>query len=156
MSFDSLGLAEPLLRAVHEAGYTTPTPIQAQAIPAVLSGGDVMGGAQTGTGKTAGFVNGTQQRLGQAEGIERHRGVLLIHRPAARLCERQSKADGGGESEATASTLTGKLGDASLHCNPASTWRTRCAAVDCVTSGEAAPRFGPKFYHWPMSIRSGA
>ena len=56
MSFDSLGLAEPLLRAVHEAGYTTPTPIQAQAIPAVLSGGDVMGGAQTGTGKTAGFV----------------------------------------------------------------------------------------------------
>ena len=55
MSFDTLGLAEPLLRAVHEAGYTTPTPIQAQAIPAVLSGGDVMGGAQTGTGKTAGL-----------------------------------------------------------------------------------------------------
>ena len=55
MSFDSLGLAEPLLRAVQEHGYTTPTPIQVQAIPAVLSGGDVMGGAQTGTGKTAGF-----------------------------------------------------------------------------------------------------
>ena len=63
MSFDTLGLAEPLLRAVHEAGYTTPTPIQAQAIPAVLSGGDLMGGAQTGTGKTAGFVLPMLQRL---------------------------------------------------------------------------------------------
>jgi len=63
MSFDSLGLAEPLLRAVREAGYTTPTPIQVRAIPAVLSGGDVMGGAQTGTGKTAGFVLPMLQRL---------------------------------------------------------------------------------------------
>ncbi|MEO7338617.1 MAG: DEAD/DEAH box helicase, partial [Caldimonas sp.] len=63
MSFDTLGLAEPLLRAVHEYGYTTPTPIQAQAIPAVLSGGDVMGGAQTGTGKTAGFVLPMLHRL---------------------------------------------------------------------------------------------
>ena len=63
MSFDTLGLAEPLLRAVHEQGYTQPTPIQAQAIPAVLSGGDVMGGAQTGTGKTAGFVLPMLHRL---------------------------------------------------------------------------------------------
>jgi ATP-dependent RNA helicase RhlE len=63
MSFDSLGLAEPLVRAVREHGYTTPTPIQTQAIPAVLSGGDVMGGAQTGTGKTAGFVLPMLQRL---------------------------------------------------------------------------------------------
>jgi ATP-dependent RNA helicase RhlE len=63
MSFDSLGLAEPLVRAVREHGYTTPTPIQSQAIPAVLSGGDVMGGAQTGTGKTAGFVLPMLQRL---------------------------------------------------------------------------------------------
>ena len=63
MSFDSLGLAEPLLRAVHEQGYTTPTPIQAQAIPVVLQGGDLLGGAQTGTGKTAGFVLPMLQRL---------------------------------------------------------------------------------------------
>ena len=63
MQFTDLGLAEPLLRAVHEHGYTTPTPIQAQAIPAVLSGGDVMGGAQTGTGKTAGFVLPMLHRL---------------------------------------------------------------------------------------------
>jgi ATP-dependent RNA helicase RhlE len=63
MSFDSLGLAEPLLRAIHEQGYTTPTPIQAQAIPAVLNGGDLLAGAQTGTGKTAGFTLPMLHRL---------------------------------------------------------------------------------------------
>ncbi|MBI3383197.1 MAG: DEAD/DEAH box helicase [Aquabacterium sp.] len=56
MSFENLGLIEPLLKAVLEAGYSTPTPIQAQAIPAVLAGGDLLAGAQTGTGKTAGFT----------------------------------------------------------------------------------------------------
>ncbi|MFA7243409.1 MAG: DEAD/DEAH box helicase [Sulfuricellaceae bacterium] len=56
MSFATLGLSEEILRAVTERGYTEPTPIQAQAIPAVLSGGDLLAGAQTGTGKTAGFV----------------------------------------------------------------------------------------------------
>jgi superfamily II DNA/RNA helicase len=54
--FDSLGLSEPILRAVAEKGYLTPTPIQLQAIPAVLAGRDVLGVAQTGTGKTAGFT----------------------------------------------------------------------------------------------------
>ncbi|MBI5717132.1 MAG: DEAD/DEAH box helicase [Burkholderiales bacterium] len=63
MNFSDLGLAEPLLRAVHEQGYETPTPIQAQAIPAVLKGGDLMGGAQTGTGKTAGFTLPMLHRL---------------------------------------------------------------------------------------------
>ncbi len=63
MKFSDLGLAEPLLRAVHEHGYDTPTPIQAQAIPLVLAGADVLGGAQTGTGKTAGFVLPMLQRL---------------------------------------------------------------------------------------------
>jgi len=56
MSFEDLGLSALLLKAVAEAGYTAPTPIQAQAIPAVLSGGDLLAGAQTGTGKTAGFT----------------------------------------------------------------------------------------------------
>ncbi|WP_374317345.1 DEAD/DEAH box helicase [Aquabacterium sp.] len=56
MSFESLGLAEPILKAIAEAGYTSPTPIQKQAIPAVLNGGDLLAGAQTGTGKTAGFT----------------------------------------------------------------------------------------------------
>ena len=56
MTFDALGLAQPILRAVHEEGYTVPTPIQQQAIPMVLAGGDLLAGAQTGTGKTAGFT----------------------------------------------------------------------------------------------------
>src|ERR1700744_2083441 len=63
MSFDSLGLSEPLVRAVQELGYTSPTPIQLQAIPAVLNGGDLLAGAQTGTGKTAGFTLPILQRL---------------------------------------------------------------------------------------------
>src|SRR5882724_7910369 len=56
MSFESLGLSAPVLQAVTEKGYTTPTPIQEKAIPVVLGGGDVLGCAQTGTGKTASFV----------------------------------------------------------------------------------------------------
>jgi len=56
MSFADLGLSDVLVRAVADAGYTQPTPIQSQAIPVVLSGADLLGGAQTGTGKTAAFV----------------------------------------------------------------------------------------------------
>ncbi len=63
MSFSSLGLSDALLRAVADHGYTSPTPIQVQAIPAVLAGGDLLAGAQTGTGKTAGFVLPMLQRL---------------------------------------------------------------------------------------------
>jgi ATP-dependent RNA helicase RhlE len=63
MSFAKLGLSEELVRAVAEQGYTVPTPIQVQAIPAVLAGGDLLAGAQTGTGKTAGFVLPILQRL---------------------------------------------------------------------------------------------
>ncbi len=63
MSFDSLGLRAELLQAVTEKGYSKPTPIQQQAIPAVLKGQDVLGGAQTGTGKTAGFTLPMLQRL---------------------------------------------------------------------------------------------
>ena len=62
-SFMELGLRPELLRAVAESGYTIPTPIQQQAIPLVLAGRDVMGGAQTGTGKTAGFALPILQRL---------------------------------------------------------------------------------------------
>ncbi|HEY5603921.1 MAG TPA: DEAD/DEAH box helicase [Gammaproteobacteria bacterium] len=63
MSFESLGLRAELVRAVSEKGYSTPTPIQRQAIPPILEGRDVMGGAQTGTGKTAGFTLPLIQRL---------------------------------------------------------------------------------------------
>ncbi|MDH3286334.1 MAG: DEAD/DEAH box helicase [Betaproteobacteria bacterium] len=62
-SFANLGLSAELLRAVTEQGYTTPTPIQAQAIPVVLAGSDLLGAAQTGTGKTAGFALPLLQRL---------------------------------------------------------------------------------------------
>ncbi len=63
VTFNDFGLAEPILRAVTELGYRDPTPIQAQAIPIVLQGRDVMGAAQTGTGKTAGFALPILQRL---------------------------------------------------------------------------------------------
>ena len=62
-SFQNLGLSAELLRAVAEQGYTQPTPIQSQAIPVVLSGRDLLGAAQTGTGKTAGFTLPMLQRL---------------------------------------------------------------------------------------------
>jgi ATP-dependent RNA helicase RhlE len=68
MSFADLGLKPELLRAVDEKGYSVPTPIQAKAIPAVIAGGDVLAGAQTGTGKTAAFVLPILQRLGQPGG----------------------------------------------------------------------------------------
>ena len=56
MSFEKLGLSAELLRAVADQGYTTPTPVQANSIPVILEGNDVLAGAQTGTGKTAGFT----------------------------------------------------------------------------------------------------
>ena len=67
MSFAALNLSPALLRAVTEQGYTEPTPIQAQAIPAILEGKDIMGCAQTGTGKTAGFTLPLLQLLSRSE-----------------------------------------------------------------------------------------
>ena len=67
MNFDELNLAPAILKAVHEQGYETPTAIQAQAIPAVLDGHDLLGGAQTGTGKTAAFVLPMLHKLTQGE-----------------------------------------------------------------------------------------
>jgi len=76
MSFADLGLKPELLRAVLEKGYSDPTPIQSQAIPAVLAGGDVLAGAQTGTGKTAAFVLPLLQKLG-APGGRAPRALVL-------------------------------------------------------------------------------
>lgn len=63
LNFDSIGLIDPLRRALRDSGYETPTPIQAQAIPALLAGRDILGCAQTGTGKTAAFALPIIQRL---------------------------------------------------------------------------------------------
>ncbi len=78
MNFTDLGLAEPLLRAVRDQGYDIPTPIQAQAIPAVLKGGDLMAGAQTGTGKTAGFTLPMLHRLAAQPPKRDARGRIAI------------------------------------------------------------------------------
>jgi len=69
MSFKTLGLSAPLLRAVQEQGYTTPTPIQKQAIPLILEGKDVLAGAQTGTGKTAGTRPHSRSKMSQEQVI---------------------------------------------------------------------------------------
>jgi ATP-dependent RNA helicase RhlE len=68
VSFDTLGLIDPLLRAVREEGYHTPTPIQRLAVPPALLGRDVLGIAQTGTGKTAAFALPILQRLSRGDG----------------------------------------------------------------------------------------
>ena len=71
MNFADLRLAEPILRSLHEERYHTPTPIQAQAIPHVLAGRDLLGAAQTGTGKTAAFALPILQRLSQQRSAHR-------------------------------------------------------------------------------------
>jgi len=85
MSFNDLGLSDSLLRAVANTGYTQPTPIQAQAIPAILGGKDVMAAAQTGTGKTAGFVLPMLQLLGPKSGVKSGRVRALILTPTREL-----------------------------------------------------------------------
>ena len=78
MTFEELNLAPAILKAVLEQGYDTPTPIQAQAIPAVLTGGDLLGGAQTGTGKTAAFTLPLLQRLITEPRLTNRRGVNAV------------------------------------------------------------------------------
>lgn len=86
MSFVSLGLSAELLRAVAEKGYREPTPIQRQAIPAILEGRDIMAGAQTGTGRTAGFTLPLLQRLGaRSRGGARRPIRTLILAPTREL-----------------------------------------------------------------------
>jgi ATP-dependent RNA helicase RhlE len=84
MSFSTFGLSDEIIRAVTERGYTVPTPIQSQAIPAVLAGGDLLAGAQTGTGKTAGFTLPILHRLsdksikGPSSGRPPVRALILV------------------------------------------------------------------------------
>ena len=76
-SFSELGLAEPLLRAIQEQGYHTPTPIQMQAIPPVLTGRDLIGCAQTGTGKTAAFALPLLQTLAGQPRVRTPRALVV-------------------------------------------------------------------------------
>jgi len=85
MSFESLGLAPALLRALAEQGYAEPTPIQAGAIPVVLEGADLLAAAQTGTGKTAAFSLPLLQRLSAAAGGSRQRPRALVLTPTREL-----------------------------------------------------------------------
>ncbi|MEH6454011.1 MAG: DEAD/DEAH box helicase, partial [Psychromonas sp.] len=85
MSFDALGLPETLLRAVKEQGYTEPSPIQAQAIPVILEGKDVMAAAQTGTGKTAGFTLPLLAGLIDGEPAKANQVRVLILTPTREL-----------------------------------------------------------------------
>jgi len=78
MSFETLGLRTELLRAVSEKGYTTPSPIQLQAIPPILEGKDIMGGAQTGTGKTAGFTLPLLQNLMESGKHRKGRAIRAL------------------------------------------------------------------------------
>lgn len=83
MTFENLGLIEPLLKALADEGYTSPTPIQTQAIPVVLEGKDLLGCAQTGTGKTAAFSLPILQRLSHNRS---HTGIsALILTPTREL-----------------------------------------------------------------------
>ena len=86
MNFESLGLNAALLRAIADQGYTEPTPIQQQAIPAILDGRDILAGAQTGTGKTAGFTLPLLQRLNRHPHDRTHKIVrALIVTPTREL-----------------------------------------------------------------------
>ncbi|MBL8705615.1 MAG: DEAD/DEAH box helicase [Rhodospirillales bacterium] len=91
MSFDTLGLGPDVVRAVSDAGYTTPTPIQAQAIPVVLTGRDVLGCAQTGTGKTAGFTLPMIEILGKGRAKARMPRSLILE-PTRELAAQVSES----------------------------------------------------------------
>ena len=85
MSFASLGLSAPILQAVTEQGYETPSPIQAKAIPAILEGKDVMAAAQTGTGKTAGFTLPILELLSQGQRTQSNHVRALMLTPTREL-----------------------------------------------------------------------
>src|SRR6516164_11137937 len=86
MPFHALQLSPQVLKAIHEAGYTQPTPIQLAAIPEVMAGHDVIGIAQTGTGKTAAFVLPILTKLMAAHRSGRHHGMrALIVAPTREL-----------------------------------------------------------------------
>lgn len=92
MSFDTLNLSSPILKAVEAQGYESPSPIQAQAIPAVLKGQDVMAAAQTGTGKTAGFTLPLLERLSNGKRVQANQVRALVLTPTRELAAQVSES----------------------------------------------------------------
>ena len=85
MTFEVLGLSPPIIQAVHAKGYTVPTPIQSQVIPAILTGGDMMGSARTGTGKTAAFTLPVLHQLAGKEPAKHKHALALVLTPTREL-----------------------------------------------------------------------
>ena len=112
MSFESLGLAPALLRALAEQGYAQPTPIQAGAIPLVLQGHDLLAAAQTGTGKTAAFALPLLQRLSGAGATQTRRPRALVLTPTRELAAQvhDNLRDYGKHLRVTSTTIFGGVG----------------------------------------------
>ena len=113
MSFRNLGLSAALLRAVQGQGYDTATPVQSEAIPAILAGGDVMAAAQTGTGKTAGFTLPILERLmqqGPARGTRPIRALVITPTRELAAQVQQSVKTYGGHLPLRSTTVFGGVG----------------------------------------------
>jgi ATP-dependent RNA helicase RhlE len=113
VTFEQLNLIPPLLRALQEKGYNAPTPIQRQSIPAALQGRDVLGCAQTGTGKTAAFALPILQRMWDVKHTRAHRPVLaLVLAPTRELASQigESFAQYGKHSHLRAAVIFGGVG----------------------------------------------
>ncbi len=116
MTFDELNLAPAILKAVRELGYETPTPIQAQAIPAVLAGQDLLAGAQTGTGKTAAFTLPLLHKLTMARSaVAKNGGTgvrVLVLTPTRELAAQveESVRDYGKYLQLTSAVIFGGVG----------------------------------------------
>jgi ATP-dependent RNA helicase RhlE len=92
MTFENLGLSQPILQAIEEKGYTSPTPVQSKSIDAVLQGRDVMAAAQTGTGKTAGFTLPMLELLSRGQRIRGNHVRALILTPTRELAMQVSES----------------------------------------------------------------
>jgi ATP-dependent RNA helicase RhlE len=109
MSFTQLGLSAPLLHALKDKGYETPTPIQEKAIPEILDNNDVMAAAQTGTGKTAGFILPILQKLSDKPKVKGNHCYVLILTPTRELAAQvyESARDYGKHLHCTAAVVFG-------------------------------------------------
>lgn len=112
MSFENIGLLKSLVRAVHEKGYTIPTPIQSQVIPAILHGDDIMASAQTGTGKTAGFTLPLLQQLSERSAAKPNHILALVLTPTRELAAQvqQSIVDYGKHLPLRSAVVFGGVG----------------------------------------------